>query len=186
MFERDLPGENTMGFNQTSSISSLPLEMCETMNGSWGYNIKDRRFKSSKTLIHTMVKAAGFEANFLLNTGPMPNGKLQPENVDTLKVIGSWLDKYGETIYGTVKGPVSPKSWGATTAKVKDKIVYVHVLNLNENVLLIPDYEVNPKKISFFDDGSNVKYEQTDFGLLLRIPDDKRKPVDTIVKIQLE
>ncbi len=117
MFERDLPGENTMGFNQTSSISSLPLEMCETMNGSWGYNIKDRRFKSSKTLIHTMVKAVGFGANFLLNTGPMPNGKLQPENVDTLKVIGSWLDKYGETIYGTVKGSVSPKSWGQQQPK---------------------------------------------------------------------
>ena len=33
MFERDLPGENTMGFNQTGTISELPLEMCETMNG---------------------------------------------------------------------------------------------------------------------------------------------------------
>ncbi|NQU87276.1 MAG: alpha-L-fucosidase, partial [Mariniphaga sp.] len=40
MFERDLPGENSMGFNQTGSISDLPLEMCETMNGSWGFNIK--------------------------------------------------------------------------------------------------------------------------------------------------
>ena len=69
MFERDLPGENSMGFNQTSSISPLPLEMCETMNGSWGYNIKDRRFKSTKQLIQTMVKAAGYGANFLLNNG---------------------------------------------------------------------------------------------------------------------
>jgi len=186
MFERDLPGENTMGFNQTSVISSLPLEMSETMNGSWGYNIKDRRFKSSKTLIQTMVRAAGYGANFLLNTGPMPNGKLQPENVDTLKVIGSWLDKYGETIYGTGKGPVSPKSWGATTSNNQEGKVFVHILDLKDETLLIPDYREDVKSIAFFADGSKVQFEQTDYGLLLRVPLDKRKPIDTIVEIQLK
>ncbi|MCZ6899547.1 MAG: alpha-L-fucosidase [Bacteroidetes bacterium] len=184
MFERDLPGENTMGFNQTSSISPLPLEMCETMNGSWGYNINDRRFKSSKTLIQTMVKAAGFGANFLLNTGPMPNGKLQPENIDTLKVIGSWLEKYGDTIYGTGKGPVTPKSWGATTFNKEQNKVYIHILDLTDETLLIPDYQADPKTITFFDDGSKVEFEQSDYGLLLRVPKEKRKPIDTIIEIQ--
>ena len=76
MFERDLPGENKMGFNQTSSIpENVPLEMCETMNGSWGYNIVDNNYKSSSELIQTMVKASGFGANFLLNTGPCPMAK---------------------------------------------------------------------------------------------------------------
>ncbi len=98
MFERDLPGVNTMGFNQTGTISELPLEMCETRNGSWGFNMRDKNYKSSKQLIQTMVKAAGFGANFLLNTGPMPNGKIQPKNIDTLAVMGKWLEKYGETI----------------------------------------------------------------------------------------
>ena len=184
MFERDLPGENTMGFNQTSSISPLPLEMCETMNGSWGYNINDRRFKSSKTLIQTMVKAAGFGANFLLNTGPMPNGKLQPENIDTLKVIGSWLEKYGDTIYGTKKGPVTPKNWGATTSNKEQNKVYIHILDLIDETLLIPDYQADPKTITFFDDGSKVEFEQSDYGLLLRVPKEKRKPIDTIIEIQ--
>ena len=185
MFERDLPGENTMGFNQTSAISALPLEMCETMNGSWGYNIKDRRFKSSKTLIHTMVRAAGFGANFLLNNGPMPNGKLQPENIDTLKVIGSWLQQYGATIYGTRKGPIPPKRWGATTYDEKSKKVFVHILDLEDETLLIPDYHAKPRSVTFFADGSELEFDQTDYGLLLRIPKGKKQDVDTVVEIQL-
>ena len=95
MFERDLPCENTMGFNVTKKISTLPLEMCETMNGSWGFNLSDQDYKPTKTLIQTMVKSAGYGANFLLNTGPMPNGKIQPENISTLLEIGKWMEKYG-------------------------------------------------------------------------------------------
>lgn len=183
MFERDLPGENTMGFNQTGTISDLPLEMCETMNGSWGFNIKDQNYKSSKQLIQTMVKAAGYGANFLLNTGPMPNGKIQPENVDTLMVIGKWLNQYGESIYGTRKGPIKPLNWGATTQK--GNTVYVHVLQLAEENLLLPILEQKIKTITFFDDDSKAKYQVTDFGILIHIPYEKRKDIDTILKIEI-
>jgi alpha-L-fucosidase len=43
-FERDLPGENAMGFN-AAGISNLPLEMAETMNGSWGFSLTDDKYK---------------------------------------------------------------------------------------------------------------------------------------------
>ena len=183
MFERDLPGENTMGFNQTGTISNLPIEMCETMNGSWGFNIKDQDYKSTKQLIQTMVKAAGHGANFLLNTGPMANGKIQPENVDTLMVMGNWLAKYGETIYGTRKGPVKPSRWGATTQK--GNTIYIHILNLEEENLLIPNLEKKIKSATFFDDGSKVTFETTKFGTLLQIPRQKRQKVDTIIKVEI-
>ena len=39
MFERDLPGENKVGFSKGTAVSELPLETCETMNGMWGYRI---------------------------------------------------------------------------------------------------------------------------------------------------
>ncbi len=184
MFERDLPGENTMGFNQTGTISQLPLEMCETMNGSWGYNIKDRRFKSSKQLIQTMVKAAGYGANFLLNNGPMPNGQLQPENVDTLKVIGRWLDQYGDTYYGTEKGPVSPRAWGATTQK-GDK-VYVHILDLKDEVVFLPGFNEKLSSAVVFDDGSKLKFSQNDLGTLITVPFSKRNDIDTVVELTLK
>lgn len=183
MFERDLPGENTMGFNQGSTISHLPLEMCETMNGSWGFNLADTKYKSSTQLLHTLIRASGFGANFLLNTGPMANGKIQQENVDTLLVIGKWLEKYGETIYGTDKGPISPKTWGATTQK--DGKVWIHILDYKENNLFIGKLPKKLKSAKFFDDQSIVKFKETEFGVILNIPAEKRKLIDTIIQLTM-
>jgi len=183
MFERDLPGENTMGFNKAETISDLPLEMCETMNGSWGFNIVDNNYKTSKQLIQTMVKAAGYGANFLLNTGPMPNGKIQPENVDTLMVMGNWLKQNGEAIYGTRKGPIRPNEWGATTQK--GNTIYLHVLNLEGETLEIPALNNKIRSVTFFDDGSKVKYKKSEKRIVLQIPSDKKNEIDTILKIEI-
>ncbi len=183
MFERDLPGENTMGFNEAGISDQLPLEMCETMNGSWGFNIVDRNFKSVKTLIQTMVRAAGYGANFLLNTGPMPNGKIQPENVDTLMAIGKWMETYGETIYGTRSGPVKPADWGASTRK--GKIIYLHVLEHGGGILEIPGFQPKIKSALFFDDGSEVRIKKSGDGIALTIPAEKLKPLDTVIRLEL-
>ncbi len=185
MFERDLPGENSMGFNNTGISYDVPLEMCETMNGSWGFNLVDQNYKSVEKLIHTMVRAAGFGANFLLNTGPMPNGKIQPENVDTLMAIGQWLETYGEAVYGTRRGAVKPQEWGALTQK--GDVVYVHVLNPGEGSIEIEGYLPRIKSAKFFDDGSKVevKVKKGTSGLVLVLPSEKIKPIDTIIELTL-
>ena len=56
MFERDLPGENTTGWADNQVVSQLPLEMCQTMNGMWGYKVADQNYKSSAELIQLLVK----------------------------------------------------------------------------------------------------------------------------------
>jgi len=185
MFERDLPGENTMGFNQTGTISELPLEMCETMNGSWGFNLKDQKYKSSKQLIQTMVKSAGYGANFLLNTGPMPNGKIQPENIDTLAVMGKWLERYGETIYNTRKGPIRPQDWGATTT-AKDGKIFLHLLQMKDENLLIPALPGKIKSAVYFESGEKVTFKETEFGILLNVPKSKQDDVDTILVFEMK
>ncbi len=184
MFERDLPGENTMGFNNTEISEEVPLEMCETMNGSWGFNIIDTNYKSVRQLVHTMVRAAGFGGNFLLNTGPMPNGRIQPENVDTLMAIGRWLETYGDAIYGTRKGPLRPQDWGAMTTKGDQ--VFVHLLEHNGDHLFIEGYAPKVKSAIFFDDGSKVEIKREKEGLRLIVPEEKRKPVDTIIVLTLK
>src|SRR5574344_1217183 len=70
MFEKDLPGQNNAGFNKNAVISPLPLEMCETMNGMWGYKVADQNYKSVKDLVQLLVRAAGKGSNLLLNIGP--------------------------------------------------------------------------------------------------------------------
>lgn len=183
MFERDLPGQNDMGFNKAGVSETVPLEMCETMNGSWGFNIIDQNYKSVRKLIHTMVRAAGNGSNFLLNTGPMPNGKIQPENVDTLMAIGRWLNIYGESVYGTRSGPVKPAGWGASTQK--GNLVYLHILDLEEETIEIPGFQPNVKSAVFFDDRSKVKIKKKEKGIVISIPKEKLKLVDTVIELKM-
>ena len=184
MFEKDLPGHNTAGFNAESQIGDLPLETCETINGAWGYNANDKRFKSTRDLIHYLVKAVGYNANFLLNVGPMPNGKIQPEFVDRLKQVGAWLEKNGETIYGTRGGPLSPRPWGVTTRKGNK--VYLHILNWSDPVLAMPKMPKKVKSATFFKDGNKVEFLEHDkYGLFIRNPQGFADEYDTIVVLEL-
>jgi alpha-L-fucosidase len=135
MFERDLPGENQFGYN-TTAIGELPLETCDTMNGAWGYNAADHDFKSSTELVHYLVRAAGYDANFLLNVGPTPQGTFQPEVIERLEAVGEWTSEFGETIYGTRGGPMAPQSWGVMTRTPGS--LYVHVLDGSASTRVLP------------------------------------------------
>jgi len=183
MFEKDLPGQKTSGFNQEQSVGQIPLETCETMNNSWGFNLQDKNYKSVKNLIRYLVRAAGYNSNFLLNIGPMPNGKIQPEFIATLGEMGKWMDKNGETIYGTRGGPVAPKTWGVTTQK--DNKVFVHLLNPEDNNLLIPDFGKKVKNITLYASGAKLKYKQDVYGITVSIPDEVIDDTDTIMVIEI-
>ena len=130
MYERDLPGENKGGHSEDAQVGDLPLETCDTINGAWGYNADDKNFKSVPNLIRYLVRAAGRNANFLLNVGPRPDGTLDPESVKRLEGIGAWLAKYGGTIYGTRGGPIPPQKWGVSTAT--PETIYLHILDASD------------------------------------------------------
>jgi len=138
IFELDVPGENKSGYSG-QEVSRLPLEICETINGAWGFNITDDKFKSTKDLLHLLIRTAGTGANLLLNVGPMPNGQIQPECVQRLQEMGEWMDSYGYTIYGTQQGFVKPQAWGAVTKN--GKTYYIHILDKDTKsiTLNIPD-----------------------------------------------
>ena len=44
-------------------IGKLPLESCDTINKAWGYNSKDKQYKSVTDLIHFLARAAGHNSN---------------------------------------------------------------------------------------------------------------------------
>ena len=181
MFERDLPGENTAGLSG-QSISQLPLETCETMNGMWGYKITDQNYKSTKTLIHYLVKAAGRNANLLMNIGPQPDGCLPEVAVQRLKEMGEWMKTYGETIYGTRGGRVSPRDWGVTTEK--DNKIFVHILNLKDRSLFLPITDKNAKRAVDYVSRKAVKIQKCQGGVLITL-DSVPTDVDKVVEIQM-
>lgn len=183
MFERGVPGKDP--YSKSNYVSQLPLETCDTINKSWGYNSSDKEFKSTKELIHYLVRAAGYNANFLLNVGPMPNGKIQPEFVERLQDIGKWMSGNGETIYGTRGGPMPPQKWGVTTHK-KDK-VYVHILKArpNKKVVLPEMGDLSIKSALLFKDGGDVNFSSEE-NLVLELAEECIDPIDTIVVLKIE
>ena len=182
IFERDLPGENKAGLSG-QDISSLPLETCETMNGMWGYKITDQNYKSTRTLIHYLVKAAGKDANLLMNIGPQPDGCLPQVAVERLKEMGEWMKTYGETIYGTRGGCVAPHPWGVTTQK-GDRL-FVHILDLQDKALFLPLEGQKVKRAMDFASRQALKFKRVDGGIVLQF-DEIPTEVDKVVELQLD
>ncbi|MEO6719160.1 MAG: alpha-L-fucosidase [Ferruginibacter sp.] len=184
MFEKDLPGSNTSGFGG-ASVSQLPLETCETINNSWGYNMTDRKFKTVKQLIHYMVKGAGLNANFLLNIGPLPNGKVQKEFVDTLAVVGKWMDNNGVSIYGTRGNIVPMQDWGVVTAK--DKNVYVHILKSQQDqpYIFVPGLKQKVTAAILLKDKSNIQFKQQPEGLFIYLKGVTPDEIDTVIQLNI-
>jgi len=184
MFEKDLPGKGTKDFaTSADDIGNLPFEVCETINGSWGFNLKDRKHKSEKELVQYLVKAAGYGSNLLLNVGPMPNGKIQEEHIESLKKIGKWVKQNGETIYNTKRGPIAPSDEIASTQN--GNIVYIHLLDNKKSEYYIEGFKLKFKKISYLESDKKVSYKKSKTGLNLIIDRKEINSIDTILKMEL-
>jgi alpha-L-fucosidase len=179
MFEKDLPGGNSTGFGG-ASVSTLPLETCETINNSWGFNITDLQYKSTKDLIRLLVKDAGFGANLLLNIGPLPNGEIQAAFTERLDSMGIWLKKNGYTIYGTKGGYLKPQEWGAITEK--GNMVYLHLFKTDGDKFFVKmPYQVKSVKM----EGNSIQFLQLkDHYIAIDLKNIDLDPVDAIIQVE--
>ena len=185
MFEKDLPGKGTKDFaTSKNDIGNLPLEVCETINGSWGFNLKDRKHKSEKELIQYLIKAAGYGSNLLLNVGPMPNGEIQEEHINSLEKIGKWVKKFGETIYHTRKGPIDPTDQLVSTRK--DGKVFLHVLDSSKENIVLENFDEKIRSIKYFGSNQKVKYSHKKNSLKIYLDKEKINNIDTILEVDVK
>ena len=112
-----------------------PWESCITICKQWAWKPNDQ-MKSLEECLFTLIKTVGGGGNLLFNVGPMPDGRIEPRQVERLKEMGEWLKKYGESIYGTKGGPYPPNNWLASTRK--ENKIYLHLLNFDKNKVSLP------------------------------------------------
>ncbi|MCL5997414.1 MAG: alpha-L-fucosidase, partial [Chloroflexi bacterium] len=179
-FEQDLPGQNTAGFN-AEKIYDLPLETCMTINDHWGVHAGDENHKSTRHLIHTLVRSASAGSNFLLNVGPTALGEILPEHARRLREMGAWLRLNGESIYGTRVGAVMATPDVVSTSK--DGVHYVHVLDDISDCVTLKIVPKSVKNAVLLRDGSPVKMAWQDDAVVLTMPYYQREDVDTVVKL---
>jgi alpha-L-fucosidase len=159
-----------------------PWESCITICEQWSWKPNDK-LKSFKECLQTLIRCAGGDGNLLLNVGPMPDGRIEPRQVDRLKEIGQWLDAYGQTIYETRGGPFKPGTWGAST--YKGDSIYVHVFDWPERGLVLPP--VGKKVVSWKPlMGGQADVKQDGHGISIKVAKEFRKDIDTLVELKLD
>jgi len=192
-FERDLPGQNYFGQN-TTEVSELPFETCQTINDSWGYTATDDNHKSPARLAHLLARAAGAGANLLLNAGPAADGALLPAHTRRLQALGNWTRANGEAIYGARAGLFSSSVEWASTRKGDVHYLFLFTYDSDQTRVEVsgPALELarspgvqatllrdgQPVRMSLRD-GRDTRTKQ----LVLTIPLERRDPYATVVKI---
>ncbi|MBR1732527.1 MAG: alpha-L-fucosidase [Alloprevotella sp.] len=180
IFERDVPGENKAGLSG-QDISRLPLETCQTMNGMWGYKIKDQNYKSVRTLVQLLVRTAGKGANLLLNIGPQPDGSLPAAALERLSGMGRWLATNGESIYGTTGGEVTEGEEVVSTRK--GERLYLHILAPGRDSVRF-ETRKKVKRVSAFGSATPLPFTQTHGTVEVSFPCTPQDNTDYIIVVE--
>jgi alpha-L-fucosidase len=159
-----------------------PWETCMTICRQWAWK-PDDQMKSLEECIQTLVKVVGGDGNLLFNVGPMPDGRIEPRQVERLREMGAWLEQHGESIYGTRGGPFRRGPWG--TATHKDSTIYLHLLDPEMDTVVLPPIEKKILDASLLT-GGTVTINQTDESIEVCVPEADRRQIDTIVVLVLD
>jgi alpha-L-fucosidase len=176
-----------------------PWESCITLGTQWSWK-PDDTLKPPADAIRMLVACAVGDGNLALNTNPMPDGRIEPRQVESFRKIGEWLKKYGESVYGTRGGPfVAPGMgrrefnqdfampgggwWGGSTRK--GDAIYLHILRWPPDTITLPAIPRKIVKTSVLS-GGEATVKQTDAGIEVGMPAAQRDACDTIVKLELD
>ena len=159
-----------------------PWETCMTLGKQWSWK-PDDKIKTTAEVISILARTVGGDGNLLLNVGPMPDGRIEPRQVDVLKQVGEWMTRNGVSIYGTRGGPFKPTANIASTRK--GKTIYVHVLKWPEGAVKLPNI---PAKIvsATVHGGGKAEFIQSSAGIELSVASGKRDAKNTVIALKLD
>lgn len=158
-----------------------PWELCVTITeGPWGYD-PSAKIKPLDHLIRLLVSAVGRDGNFILNTGPRPDGQIDPAQAQRLREIGAWLGKYGESIYATRGGPYLPGDFGVST--YRDKTIYLHILASKVTTVTLPALPAKILSCSALT-GGEAACSQNEVGVTVTL-EGNPAAIDTIIAVKL-
>jgi alpha-L-fucosidase len=157
-------------------------ESCMTFTGFWSWHGFQAPVIPFEDCLRNLIQCAGRNGNLLMNVGPLPTGQIDPREVDRLRRVGAWLERNGESIYGTRAGPFLSGDYGVSTHK--GDTVYLHVLQWPEGDLTLPALSRRVASARVLS-GGPASFHQTDTALCLAVAPAERTPPDTVVVLTL-
>ncbi len=124
----------TLGDNQLGTKKEdFPWQSPATVAHSWGFHANDSEWKSTTTLLKSLIGNVSLNGNFMLNIGPRANGDVPFEIAQRMLEMGEWLEVNGESIYGAQAFDLDKDlhNWGKITCKQSDEkfTLYLHIYN---------------------------------------------------------
>jgi alpha-L-fucosidase len=187
---------NGLGDYMTTGDNFIPLlpypgdfEVPATINDTWGFSRFDQRWKSPEKLIRNLVKVVSRGGNFLLNIGPDAAGCVPEASERVLSVIGGFLSRCGESIYGTRPVPAYPYDidWGYFTSRPGK--LYLHVFEQLPDVYLL-NMANTPKRAYLLSDGRELTLKERvtcegDHSWRILWPGEQPKDIDTVICVEI-
>jgi len=162
-------------------------ESCQTsVHRLWGY-ARGEWWRTPEELLTLLVTCALGGGNLLLNVGPKPDGTLPPEFVERVSLIGDWLKRHGEVIYGNGQGPVTEfitHGW----QQVKGNILYL-ILRFwdGEPELRIKGIATPVRRAHLLTTGMELSFEQRGDELMIRrLPVERPDPLFPVIRLEFE
>jgi alpha-L-fucosidase len=158
-------------------------ETCMTIGKQWAWK-PGEIYKSKEECIHTLLHTIGGDGNLLFNVGPMPDGGLDPRQLDRLKEMGRWVSLNQEAVYGTRGGPYLPTKRMVSTHK-EDRI-YLHLLKYPGKKLTLPlDQDIRIKGAHFLVDGTSLKLKREGDSYTLTLPGSLPDKTATVIVLEV-
>jgi len=153
----------------TAAEAGRAWEACMTFNGSWGYMPSAGDWRPVREVVRMLHTATAGSGNLLLNIGPKPDGSVPEEAGERLPVVGKWLKKNAEAVYGKVARAGGRMEWmPAGQWTLKGKTGYFWAFNWVGTELVIGGLRSTVASASLLANGKPVEFEQTKDRLVLK------------------
>lgn len=159
-----------------------PWETCMTLGRQWSWKPNDQ-IKSAAEVLAILARTVGGDGNLLLNVGPMPDGRIEPRQVEVLQEVGAWMKRNGESIHGTRGGPWKPNPTFASTRQ--GKTIYVHMLKTTDGSVRLPNIAATIRSARLLR-GGKVSFSQAAGEIEIRLSPGQIKSGDTVVALNLD
>lgn len=133
-------------------------EACQSVGEqSWGY-CADEDYFTNRYLTASIDKIRAMDGSYLLNVGPMPDGRIPERSAEIVRRVGKW--------YNSVKEAFDAEPYllenRALVCTKRGSTLYVHIPDgLNSRGLTLKPIDVLPKSVTLLNDGRSLKYSIT-------------------------